>query len=546
MAAECGGEQVSATEFQFKNISDAVKFIGAARIYGNSVERLREADAEPNSMTRATMANRALQSNKTKYLRLTPTIKFDESGKCSIVRIDGMSEAGKTEPDNVRKLAAMFNGICDEGDEDNEVTVRRDNAVTGKKIPAVYAFESMRDAGSFAEAVNIYVDNEEIADMTRAWQEQYLKTQVAANDLYRQANIEKYPEMKEYIDWHLNHINSFGHLMNFERDPERFRDEDDEARKAQMLRDMGARVWGGGSYEVRFGDESSRAEFMKRAGIETSKKSRRGSGRVGIDRIVSTKELSDQQRLLSEFGRQFGTPVIFFKGDKNLNGLHADGVTYLNVASPISHEQTFWHEAAHWMAANNRALFDEVIDAANITDAQARRYIEETGRDDLTNADAREEIVADAMKETLKNAGLLPELGRRDRSLLERVMSWLQAMMRKFFDAFHKPTGKLTTDQRNRMAERFGQVARKLVDGKGRKIFRYNSRTRTLELADGRALPTTDIEHRAGAFSTGAKYSSNKKKRRRERIGQACRVKESKEQWQGRMDGRRTRRRGEE
>jgi len=49
----------------------------------------------------------------------------------------------------------------------------------------------------------------------------------------------------------------------------------------------------------------------------------------------------------------------------------------------------------------------------------------------------------------------------------------------------------LTTEQRAKMYDAFGKIARQIEDKNGDKIFRYNNRTHEVELADGRKLPET-------------------------------------------------------
>ena len=49
----------------------------------------------------------------------------------------------------------------------------------------------------------------------------------------------------------------------------------------------------------------------------------------------------------------------------------------------------------------------------------------------------------------------------------------------------------MTTEQRAKMYDAFGKIARQIEDKNGNKIFRYNNRTHEVELADGRKLPET-------------------------------------------------------
>ena len=139
----------------------------------------------------------------------------------------------------------------------------------------------------------------------------------------------------------------------------------------------------------------------------------------------------------------------------------------------------------HWLKANNPELFKQLVKAAGITNAQRKAYLEETGRTDLEDdAAIDEEILADQMEDVAKRTGLLQSIAGKNRGLVQRVIQWLKDTMNKFIDHFRNPQGKLTTEQATRLADEFGRIARNLTDQNGNKIFRYNSRTHNIELAD--------------------------------------------------------------
>ncbi len=77
--------------------------------------------------------------------------------------------------------------------------------------------------------------------------------------------------------------------------------------------------------------------------------------------LVSPNRLSPRKRVLRDWGHEMGVPVVFFKGDPSLHGFHSDGVTFLNVDSEITPQWTFWHEAMHWMKANNPDLYNDIV-----------------------------------------------------------------------------------------------------------------------------------------------------------------------------------------
>ena len=126
--------------------------------------------------------------------------------------------------------------------------------------------------------------------------------------------------------------------------------------------------------------------------------------------------------------------------------------------------KVFWHESMHWLKANNPELYQQLVKAAGITDAQRRAYLQETGRKDLkTRAEIDEEILSDQMFDAAKRTGLLQSIAGKDRGLIERVVQWLKDTMNEFIDYFRNPQGKLTTAQAQAFAAEFGKITDKLV-----------------------------------------------------------------------------------
>ncbi|MBR0288358.1 MAG: hypothetical protein IJQ82_05210, partial [Selenomonadaceae bacterium] len=209
-----------------------------------------------------------------------------------------------------------------------------------------------------------------------------------------------------------------------------------------------------------------------------------------IDNIVADEDLTPQQKLLQTFGKKLGVKVKFFSNeDGDFHGAHKSGTSYINVNSKMPIGKVFWHESMHWLKANNPKLYQSLVKAAGITDAQRQAYLEQTGRDDLeTDEEIDEEIIADQFEDVAKRTGLLQSISGKNRSLIDRVVQWLKDTMNKFIDHFKNPDGKLTTNQSIALADEFGRIAKDLVDPNGDKIFRYNRRTHNIELADGRGL----------------------------------------------------------
>ena len=99
----------------------------------------------------------------------------------------------------------------------------------------------------------------------------------------------------------------------------------------------------------------------------------------------------------------------------------------------------------------------------------------------------------------------MQSIAGKNRGLIERVVQWLKDTMNKFVDHFRNPQGKLKTVQAQALADEFGKIANQLVDANGNKIFRYNRRTKNIELADGRSLDSVRSDGEA-------KYSSENEK----------------------------------
>ena len=224
--------------------------------------------------------------------------------------------------------------------------------------------------------------------------------------------------------------------------------------------------------------------------------SREGEVDTRIENFVDEKDLNPQQKILTDFGKKLGVQTVFFQNaDGNFHGAHARGTTYLNVNSKKPLGKIFWHESMHWLKHNNPKLYNRLTEAVQISDAQRDAFLEQSKRTDLETDEAiDEEILADQMEDVAKRSGLLQNMAGKNRGLVERVVQWLKDTMNKFIDHFRNPQGKLTTNQSIALADEFGQIANKLVDQNGQKIFRYNRRTHTIELADGRNLDSVQTE----------------------------------------------------
>lgn len=209
--------------------------------------------------------------------------------------------------------------------------------------------------------------------------------------------------------------------------------------------------------------------------------------------LVSPNRLSPRKRALRDWGHEMGVPVVFFKGDPSLHGFHSDGVTFLNVDSEITPQWTFWHEAMHWMKANNPDLYNdivhEIIGAEGFTKEQLDAYRKEIGAEHMSDADVIEEMIADALPDVRRRVPLLRDVGKRDTGIVERLVAWVHDVMRRFHDHFFTPKGGLTNDQRRAMVRAFGNLVGSIRDADGKQIFRVANDGARITLGDGKPLP---------------------------------------------------------
>ena len=221
--------------------------------------------------------------------------------------------------------------------------------------------------------------------------------------------------------------------------------------------------------------------------------------------LVSPNRLSPRKRALRDWGHEMGVPVVFFKGDPSLHGFHSDGVTFLNVDSEITPQWTFWHEAMHWMKANNPDLYNDIVHeisgAEGFTKEQLDAYRKEIGAEHMSDADVIEEMIADALPDVRRRVPLLRDVGKRDTGVVERLVAWVHDVMRRFHDHFFTPKGGLTNDQRRAMVRAFGNLVGSIRDADGKQIFRVANDGARITLRDGKPLPAVkySLDNKAGA-----------------------------------------------
>ncbi len=78
--------------------------------------------------------------------------------------------------------------------------------------------------------------------------------------------------------------------------------------------------------------------------------------------------------------------------------------------------------------------------------------------------------------------------------------------MDRFTDFFNTPKNGLTRDQKNKMYDTFGKMVRSIVDAKGNPVFRFNNRTKNVELADGEQLPDVKFSMRDTSVANATNF----------------------------------------
>ena len=257
-------------------------------------------------------------------------------------------------------------------------------------------------------------------------------------------------------------------------------------------------------------DADYRATLEAEKEFAKNRKSMQGNADTRIGNFVKDEGLTPQQKLLKKFSEKLGVPLQFFNNpDGNFHGAFSNGVLFLNVNSKKGFGGVFWHEAFHWLKANNPKLYQQLVKAAGITEADRQAFLKRTKRTDLMTAEAiDEEILADMMDDVAKRTGLMQSIAGKNRGVVQRVMQWLKDTLNSFIETFRNPTGGLKTAQAKALAAEFGRLADQIKDVNGEKMFRYNRRTGDVEIIGERETSSMTREQiDAAARSDNVKYS---------------------------------------
>lgn len=207
--------------------------------------------------------------------------------------------------------------------------------------------------------------------------------------------------------------------------------------------------------------------------------------------FLKDSELSTQEKKLSALGDAMGIPTVWMDADARLHGFHSDGVTFLNRRSKMHLPQVFWHEAFHYMRANNPKLYSEVVDyiqqSERFTPAQLENYRKKIARLGLSDEDTIEEMLADQMHDVGMRVPLLKAMAKENPGLARRVASWIRRMIDRFVAHFRRAGDKLSERQTAAMARAFSAVMRDMKGKDGKPLFRV--RGEYVENMDGSELP---------------------------------------------------------
>lgn len=301
-------------------------------------------------------------------------------------------------------------------------------------------------------------------------------------------------------------------------------DKDFRKQAATIAKNHGGK-WSPFAKRILFKTEQGRDDFVREIEALLSvtngeaKTSAEGEIRRAVERAVpvANEDLTPQQRKMSEFGKQMGTPILWISTDPKLHGFHApNGTTVLNVRSNMDLSKTFWHEAFHWVAGNNEELYNELLDYFKNKSAFSKKqldaYRKRIGRPGISDELAIEEMLADYFEEVKDRVKIFKEMGAEQPSLARQFVAWVKRIMDKFAEFFHNPEGKLTTAQRDSFVKAFGRLARDIKDGNGRPLFKVYKEDKEIRLTNGR-LVTEGIKLSAeNDIDNGAKVGDNEGK----------------------------------
>lgn len=226
---------------------------------------------------------------------------------------------------------------------------------------------------------------------------------------------------------------------------------------------------------------------------------------------IASDDLTAREHAIVDFAKKMGLQVQFFEGDPNLHGFHADGtnVAFLNRRSAMDLNQTFWHEAFHWMRESNPDLYNQMVKevfGGEVSKKQLADYAVSIGRTDMSKELAIEEMLADAMWDAGKRGSFFEKLGIEHPSLCAKIIKWIKNLYEDFKAHFHNPQAGLTNTQIKRMSNTLSKIAEKLVDGDGNKLFSVDEKGNIKETAAGKRAVSDRAKVEAERDGSNQKY----------------------------------------
>lgn len=222
-----------------------------------------------------------------------------------------------------------------------------------------------------------------------------------------------------------------------------------------------------------------RDAINKSEGQKLSAESTATEAFVKSAQAVYEQDLTDREKGLIAFGRKMGVTISFFKGDSRLHGWQKGNAIFINRNSAKDLNQVFWHESFHWLKRNNQKLYESLEKAVLQNDdiaAQVKAWQKKTGRNNLTEEETIEEMLADAMLDASTRGKFFEKLGVTHPTLAQKLIKWIKNTYRDLVNQFRhtkgfKPEAGLTNTQINRMSTALDNMALKLVAGNGNKLF---------------------------------------------------------------------------
>lgn len=257
-----------------------------------------------------------------------------------------------------------------------------------------------------------------------------------------------------------------------------------------------------------FKSEKDRDAFVREADTRLSGTKYSASGEMteaermrSEARELSRDEWTPKQKKIAEFGEQMGVPVVFIEADPRLHGYHEDGVTYLNVNSEVPIQNVFWHESFHWMRNNNPELYADMMERMQeigvFPEEDIADYKKSIGRPELTNEEAIEEMLADAMMDAERRGDIMQNIARADKGLIERFVAWLRETMDAFQSFMKNPDAGLTRAKIAAMNNELSRFLQQVKDGEGNRIFRITPKGEVRRF-NGAALPAVAYSANGG------------------------------------------------